>query len=54
MPQAGVQTFETPCRSSNSDWADEVEITVLRDRTNTRAGRGLCRADARAAFVGIW
>ena len=23
-------------------------------RTNARAGRGLCRADARAAFVGIW
>ena len=24
-----------------------------RYRTNARAGKGLCRADARAAFVGI-
>ena len=22
--------------------------------TNARAGKGLCRADVRAAFVGIW
>ena len=32
MPQAGVRTYETPSRSSNSDWADKIKITILRDR----------------------
>ena len=31
MPQAGVQTYETPSQSSNSDWVDKVEIAALRD-----------------------
>ena len=33
MPQAGVRTYKTPSRSSNSDWADKVKIAALRDRS---------------------